>query len=105
LKAFDLFAAAAITIVLTQAKLFAWFRGGAPGWQAFAKCPLCVGTWVGMGTYWLFAESLFAPWASFWTLMGDLVHLTGFGALTGCLALAYERFWEWLEAEVERTKQ
>lgn len=98
----ELFGGAAITVVVTQSKLFAWFRGGRHEWQAFASCPLCVGTWVGMGTYLIFAESVFAPWASFWTLVGDVVHLTGFGALTGCLALLYERTWEWIETEIGR---
>jgi hypothetical protein len=85
---------AAITVVFVKGSIFNALRIHGPDlWSEFARCPLCVGVWVGGGVTWLASSrGLFS--ASFPLLFTVLA----LGALTGCAALLFVRVLDWFEA-------
>lgn len=85
---------AAITVVFTRGSIFDPLRARGPElWRDLAKCPLCVGVWVGGGA--AAAGSRLAGVESAFLLLFLAVAL---GSLTGCLALLFVRVSDWLES-------
>jgi hypothetical protein len=92
--------AAAITLVFTQGSLFDVFRLRGPELtRELARCPLCLGVWVGVGlASWAFGSGhLHVPEAGA-TWRAASPYLLGFGCMTAVLALTLKRLWEGLEA-------